>query len=346
MAIPDGFCVRCTLIRQGLGIAFTTGFAALSFFAVAADLQQTREPVVVFQHINDVIRSGSVKLANGVEVRRADWPTLILAEIPTPAGDQPRTCTGTLVGPNVILLAAHCIDSFQGKDLRAQLWIASRKITMLCEAHPDYRKAQYNFGPPRNSQDFALCLLDDGGNPPPLFEQMRFEVVDATAPLKAGEPVLMTGYGCDKLTLAPNGRLAWEHRQDKLWVGDATIEAPAMHWKSDPSYATIRSDAGMQPALCPGDSGGPLFTGVTSSATLGARRIRGVNSKICTRRRGDSALCTFAPGLGEWDIVSSVSATGIDSFRTWAVGWVAQYEVKKPVICGVNRLAGQAPCAD
>lgn len=323
--------------------------ALVALFACTALAWEATEkqPIIVFQHINDVVAPGTTKLANGVEVRRTDWPTLIFAEIPTGA-DKPRTCTGTLVGPNVILLAAHCVDSKSNVDLRAELWIASRKIKMTCESHDKYRDdASYNpMMLPRSSKDYALCLLEDDGRPPALFAKMRFEVVDMDTPLRAGEPVLMTGYGCDKLFLKNDGSLSWIPREDKLWIGDSMIEAPVGRWVSEPDYVSLVSQKGARAALCPGDSGGPLFTGVVSKDPTGPRRLRGVNSTVCTRRRGDTQMCTFENGPGEWDIISGISATGADPFRVWVGQWLARYVDKKPIICGVNRLARETPCAD
>lgn len=350
--MDSGAFMELNLQPCAIGTRFASRFlvAALVALCAGSSLAQQateKQPTIVFQHINDVVASGTIKLANGVEVRRADWPTLIFAEIPTGA-DKPRTCTGTLVGPNVILLAAHCVDSAQDRDLRAELWIASRKVTMTCESHDGYRKdASYSpMGRPRDSKDYALCLLEDDGRPPALFAKLRFEVVDMATPLKAGEPVLMTGYGCDKLELAKNGSLSWAPRQDKLWIGDSMIEAPVTRWDSEPAYVSILSQSGARPALCPGDSGGPLFTGVVSKDPVGPRRLRGVNSMVCARRRGDSQMCSFGTGLGEWDIISGISATGSDPFRAWVGRWLARYTDKKPIICGVNRSAGEAPCAD
>jgi hypothetical protein len=303
--------------------------------------------MIIFQHINDLVTPGTVKLSNGIEVQRADWPTLIMAQIPIPGLDKPGTCTAALVGPNVVLLAAHCVDSWEGMARRAQLWAASRRITMVCEMHPEYLKRDYQIRAPRGSEDYALCMLEDSGKPALSFAgAIQYEVVDTQSALKTGDSVLMTGYGCDKLTLAANGVLDWVPRNDGLRIGDERIESAANQWSSDPAYVTTRSIDGREPALCPGDSGGPLFTGVTTGAPSGVRRIRGVNSKVCARRRGDTALCSVTLGPGVWDIVSSMSATGLDSFRSWAGAWATSNADKNPIICGINRSAGVAPCRD
>ena len=301
---------------------------------------------IVFQHINDVVQAGTTKLSNGVEVQRADWPALIMAQIPNPGTDKPRTCTASLVGPNVVLLAAHCVDSWEGKARSAQLRVASRKIAMRCEMHPDYVVHEYQFAVPRDSADYALCLLQDEGVAAFSFADIRFEVVETASSLRAGDDVLMTGYGCDKLKVAASGVLDWAPNSSVLRIGDSRVEFPTGQWPLAAAYVTTVSPEGREPALCPGDSGGPLFSGVTSRAPNGLRRIRGVNSKICARRRGDATLCSTGIGPGTWDIVSSMAATDVESFRVWAVDWIARNHESDPILCGVNRSAGTAPCRD
>jgi hypothetical protein len=322
----------------------------VSLAAICAALpgaaQASGEPIIIFQHINDVVAAGSVKLSNGVEVQRADWPALIMAQIPNPKTDKPRTCTATLVGPNVILTAAHCVDSQSGEPRRAELWVASRRLVMRCDMHPLYLKKQYRWPAARASEDYALCVLDDRGSQPTVFKDVFFEVIDTSRAPSPGEKVLMTGFGCDKLQLAANGVLDWVPRTDSLRVGDEQLDAGIGRWDASPAYITTRSNKGKEPALCPGDSGGPLFSGVNARSPRGARRIRGVNSMVCTQLRGDSERCTTRLGLGEWDIISSIAATGTPAFQSWANEWIERNASYKPLVCGVNVKAGQGQCRD
>jgi hypothetical protein len=219
-------------------------------------------------------------------------------------------------------------------------------VQLVCELHPAYRQAQYRFSEPRSSEDFALCLLDDGDQPVPAFDKLLFEVIDVATVPSAREPVLMTGWGCDRLTMAPNGVLNWVPRTDTLRIGDSRIDTTVGQWAASPAYVTTLAAGARDVALCPGDSGGPVFTGVTAKQPGGARRIRGVNSKVCTRRAGDAQICTLGTGFGEWSIVSSMSATAYKSFAGWATDWASRQDEKKPVICGINRNAGEPPCRD
>lgn len=300
------------------------------------DNQSSQKGMIVFHPVTSKV----VKLANGIVADDKDWPTLFAAKFPDRAG----ICSGTLVGPNTFLLAAHCVDTPSGKPLGAQLLIGDRPIAMVCEMHPDYVKGDYQLQGTRSSEDFALCLLDDDGKHPTAFANMSFEVIDAETPLKLGDPVLMTGFGC--LTLKVSDGVLYPSRFDEaLRIGDEKIASSINKWHSYPAYITTRSPEDSNPALCPGDSGGPLMSGVTTRAPKGKRRVRGVNSKICTVRRDDNySMCASSGGTGTWDIVSVIAATGYPSFGQWAKDWIARNADKKPIVCGLNSPAGVAPC--
>lgn len=306
--------------------------------------KQTKEKAIVFRSATELIPPGRIRLANGFEVDRRDWTTLIMAAIPLQGSDKQQYCSGTLVGPNTILLAAHCVDTWSGRPRPAQLWIDSRRISMNCEMHPNYVKHEYQFGTTRSSEDFALCLLNDGGRHPASFADMSFEVIDATTHLNSGEPVLMTGYGCSQLQLAANGVADWVSESGVLRIGDESIASVVGQWSDNPAYVTTISKQGRDPVLCPGDSGGPLFSGVTVALPGNIRRVRGINSKFCTLRRGDTNMCTTAFGPGIWDIVSGFAATEFTSFRPWVIDWLERNASKEPIVCGINRLAGETPC--
>lgn len=303
------------------------------------DNQSSQKGMLVFHPVT----SKPVKLANGntIVANEKDWTTLVAAKFP----DRTGICSATLVGPNTLLLAAHCVDTPSGKPIGAQLLIGDRPITMVCEMHPDYVKGDYQPPGTRRSEDFALCLLDDDGKPPEAFANMSFEVIDAEIPLKMGDPVLMTGFGCLTLRVF-DGELRPSRFAEALRIGDERIASSINQWHSHPAYITTRSPEESEPALCPGDSGGPLLSGVTMKApTRGERRIRGVNSKVCTVKREDNySMCSSAGGKGTWDIVSVIAATGYPSFGQWAKDWISRNVDKKPIVCGLNRPAGVAPC--
>ena len=296
------------------------------------------EPAVEFQMASDVLPQGEVTLSNGIVVSPSDWKTLILASIPKTgrADEQASTCTGTLVGPKAVLIAAHCVDNPLGLTARkAVLSVAGRQAVLTCEIHPTYLALEPKFREPRGSEDYALCAIDYRGPVPASVAGLEFEVLDASTLAPRGSAALMTGFGCSELRVQ-GGQLDWDKSDRLLRIGDGRIDAQAGTVPGNPSYLTIRSDNARGPAVCPGDSGGPLFTGATTGAPAGPRRVIGVNSAVATQRRPDQG----------YDLISRIAALGNPSFRNWASGWASRNQATAGVVCGVTRNAGRSPCRD
>lgn len=77
--------------------------------APAQPTSKPEPPELVFELISRQA-GASIQLINGFEpVRLSDWDTVVVTPVPDKANPD-RFCTGTLVGPGVILLAAHYID--------------------------------------------------------------------------------------------------------------------------------------------------------------------------------------------------------------------------------------------
>jgi hypothetical protein len=160
-------------------------------------------------------------------------------------------------------------------------------------------------------------------------------VVDGTATLNSADVVLMSGYGCHDLKVV-NGSLVRGKPDGKLRIGDELIDSAATDVEPLPTYVTVRSSLGAEPALCPGDSGGPLLSGANTNEPNVVRRVRGVNSMVRADRRAD----------GEYDIISSIAATGTPIFKRWADDWIARNKAKNPLVCGLNRKPREMPCRD
>lgn len=298
---------------------------------------ESSEPIE-FRLATDVLPSGEVTLANGVPVSPSDWKTLVLARIPRPgvSSDRAPSCTGTLIGPKVVLLAAHCVDSPLSLGTRKALFLVDgRKAELTCEMHPTYLTREPKFRGPRGSEDYALCSIDYRGAVPMSVSILEFEVLDIHTAVLQGAAVLMTGYGCSELRVL-DGQLDWDPSDRLLRIGDGKIDIEVGAIPENSSYLTIRSDNGRGPAVCPGDSGGPLFAGATTESVTGKRRVIGVNSAVALERRPDQGF----------DLISRISGLGNDGFRSWVNDWAARNQRRVGVICGVNHKAGRSPCRD
>lgn len=344
------------------------GLVGLASVALSASCLGTQEAIpvaddgpVVFQLAAEVLPNSRVQLNNGAVVAAADWPALIF---PSPASRTPvansterPTCTGAFIGPNVMLTAAHCVDKITGPPRKLAIRFGVRTIKFRCSVADEYLARQPAFQTPRGSEDFALCLLLDQRRPPEALSDVRFEVVERT-PIPANTAVLMTGYGCDGLQWI-NGAFVSPPADGLLRIGDEHIAtAAAADASRNGQYVTTRSIDGREPTLCPGDSGGPLFSdatienpeGVTvidrhGRRSLRPRRLRGVNSSL--QQAPDSS----------GDILSNVSDLGTGAFDRFLTSWLAETqtwlehpenaaEASSPRICGVNIDAGRSPCRD
>lgn len=298
----------------------------------AESITPSASPPIEFRLAADVLDDSYTQLINGIPVLAGDWPALIIAKFPkkTPFGSRLDSCTASLIGPNTVLTAAHCVDPgvVGGKALLAFLRVGGRKLPMYCDMHPDYSRHPLMGLSPRSSDDFALCILDDDGQRPQQLKTMRYEVIDSETALTSGSDVVMTGYGCKELKII-NGVPKAGESDGRLRIGDGVIDKSVGTEPGRLSYVTIRSEEHVGPALCPGDSGGPLFSGIKAVSPDDKRRIRGVNSSI-----------SAANGY----FISRIAATGTSSFRSWALGWLSQNRNFNPEACGLNLAAGEKQC--
>ncbi len=270
---------------------------------------------VHFTLATDTIPASKPQLINSaqVTVRTADWPTIIVATMhgkDNSGNAVSISCTGSIVGPGIMLLAAHCLDLRSSVLRTSYIDLANTPRVLSCEVDDAYLKPPADPDPdkPRRSEDFALCHTD-----PALLASVMgkvpFERV-SILPLPAHAKVLMMGFGCTDLEAGDQGTT--------LRLGDG-YTSTAAHDAPNGAYAKILSSAAPEPALCPGDSGGPLFTGATTIDQTKLRRIRGVNSKV---ERQDRTL------------VSSISMLSDPSFIAWAKEWLAKYP--GAYICGID----------
>lgn len=285
---------------------------------------------IPFELAEEALPSGSVTLSNGVVVRAGDWPALVVATFGT--GDGKATCSGALVGPNVLLTAAHCVENGFGVVRKPILRSFGREIPMLCEQHPAYLRREPRLRSPRGAEDYAICWIDYGDDIPNAIKNMRVEVVETNRTILKDSQVLLTGYGCTDLKIQ-NGKLVKVESANILRIGNAKIARATLSAADDGAYILIESLGSDTPALCPGDSGGPMFTGITESDPVGLRRIAGVNSAIAQGASGS-----------ETHIVSKVSATSTPEFSQWISDWQRRNASNAPIVCGVSRAAGQFPC--
>lgn len=175
-------------------------------------------------------------LIGGAPADRKDWP----ASFTTSQGNS--RCTGTVIGPKALQLAAHCV----GNGKTASIKSGAETYTGKCTHHQSYKTDP--------TADYALCLLDKEIKLP------WFENVMITRDIKVGDKILLAGMGC----VQPGGGGG---NDDVFRIGETTV----VRIPSNDNDIVTKGNA----ALCFGDSGGSAYF----KGSDGVYRIAGVNSR-------------------------------------------------------------------
>lgn len=155
-------------------------------------------------------------------------------------------CSATIVGPRVVLTAAHCVAD-NGEIEPVEFQLRQAIFSARCRQHPGYKND--------SALDFALCQTDRDMDASPAS-------IASDGP-KKGDLVTLSGYGCTQ----PGGG-GGNNGQLKVGKAPVTQEARIDGW-----FHTKGSDA-----LCFGDSGGPAF--LYMAEPMGKHHyVQGVNSR-------------------------------------------------------------------
>jgi hypothetical protein len=304
--------------------------------ASAVVAQPSPASTLRFRRIVDSVGAGKVSVVNGKTVDPKDWPALTQATFSKTQPDgtvEAFSCTASLVGPAVLLTAAHCVDARKpnGQTLAASLELPHKTIKMTCTMSSPYIHAPIpSVETPRDSADFALCLLTPALDAIPEYASLEYETLDFQNALSTSAPVLITGYGCTSISLVGD-KFKFGTLDDTLRVGDETISGIPQAIGVDKDYLTTTSVAAAEPALCPGDSGGPLMSGASVAHQAVPRRIVGLNSSI----QADTSGSTL-------DLVSRYAALRTSDFAAFLDSWLAANGA--PIVCGANWAPGNWPC--
>jgi V8-like Glu-specific endopeptidase len=233
-----------------------------------------------------------------------------------------------------VLTAAHCVDAggVHGEVRPAQLNIdGGEPDYMTCRMPSIYAAASLKKDDyPRLSADYALCLLDDDLSAIAAFNTTQYEDIDTAKTLHVNDPILITGYGCTSVKVK-NGKVVAGDDNTQLLVGDGRVSQAPAGRGDDANYILSRSKTADDPALCPGDSGGPLLIGATLHHQTVSRRIAAVNSTLTVD--GPSAT-----------LISRFGALATPEFTAFIDRWLS--DNGRPTVCGYNVKAGTWPCRD
>lgn len=194
-------------------------------------------------------KEGKPEVVNGTPQDPATWPATMILKVGI------EGCTATVVGPNVILTAAHCLKSASKGKVNVP---GSAAIDVTCTKHPAYTPTSTD---PNTALDFALCVAADTIK---LAGSAGYERIGTDRALTVrGTSVLLLGYGCTETG-------GFDHGFGVLHRGKAKIDRVTVG-------STIYLLTVGENAVCYGDSGGATYA--LTDMNNNRRVIIGVNSR-------------------------------------------------------------------
>lgn len=226
---------------------------------------------LVLDSVSEVFKEQQT-LINGEIQDPKSWP----ASFTTRQGNS--RCTGTMIGPRTLQLAAHCV----GNGRTASITSEGKTYTATCTHSPKYRNDA--------TADYALCLLKEDLALP------HYERILQEAKPQVGDKLVLAGMGC---TIAGGSG----GNDGNFRVGESTvIRLP----KTNNDIVTKGGAA-----LCYGDSGGSVFW----KDPDGLLWVTGVNSRgdIATTSYLSATFTRDAKEFySAWTQSNSASICGID----------------------------------
>jgi len=190
-------------------------------------------------------------------------------------------CSGTLVAPNVVVTAAHCVVGGCSKRIFVGEDVAFPDDGRVVEvqtavAHPGYQ-------PPNPVHDLSVLILSE-------VIDVRPRVIADAKTLPAAATVRLAGYGnTDAFSSGGYGRRR---------IVDVPIASTDAKYGADQRTEFVAGAPFLDRDSCNGDSGGPAYIQVEDSWYLAGATSRATASSV--RPCGDGGIYTTVNAYEEW----------------------------------------------
>ncbi len=256
----------------------------------------------------------------------------------------PAICTGTVIAPNLVLTAQHCVaplDDAPDAELEGcypsvfEAPVAAAAVSVYTgnptgdDAADRHRVLEIVLPPytsPANQicgNDVALLILDA-----PISSTVATPIVPRVdVPLAAGEAYSALGFGKIDPDVEVDTDNAVRYRRDGL-----VVECVGTGCTPQPGYV-VASEWRGDGATCSGDSGGPAIDS--------AGRVIGVDSR--NNGCGSYSLYGGVEPRGAWIRETAIRAAGIGGYEPppWSTGWPTDPAYSAPV---GDSCAGPSDC--